>query len=97
MNVPINCTQPANDTIAAECSHLTATPHQWAQAENTTMADYLNKSSVVYQRVAKAANARAGWHALDVDTCRRQYVQCGIGSGIQKYRDVLIIFEQPVQ
>jgi len=95
MDVPINCTQPANETIRAECSKLPVIPNLWAQTNNISMSDYLNKSSIPSLRLAKASRARRdGWVRLDVEACRRQYAQCGYGSGLQKYRDVVFIIEK---
>jgi len=96
MEVPINCTQPANESIAAECSQLPVRPI-WQQPNKISLSDYLNKSSRASLSISKAAAAqRNGWHVLDAQTCKQQYVKCGMGTGLQKYRDMVLIFTLPM-
>jgi hypothetical protein len=93
MDVPINCTQPANQSIAAACSKLAVIPN-WNQANDISLSDYLNRSSEASLNISKAASAiQNNWDILDVDSCKKQYIQCGMGAGLQKYRDVVVVID----
>ena len=93
MEVPINCTLPANQTVASDCSRLPVMA-TWNQANNISLADYMDKSSGPNRNLSRAAAAqRNGWKVLDPDACKQQYINCGSGAGLQKYKDVVVIVE----